>query len=126
MKQMTEHLLVSSHAGKGRLSPRKNASREWTIAKMDARLAEIRAWQKETKACKEVTEACQESNEPTSSDVEAIAVYEKVPKEEAAVKTSRALKKWHGDQHLAIRHSQRTGPKAMVGPKRSWPPPAEG
>jgi hypothetical protein len=44
-------------------------------------------------------------------------VHEKVLKEEATVDTFMALKKWHGDR--------RNGPRAMMGPGRSWPPPAE-
>jgi hypothetical protein len=53
------------------------------IAKTDAWLAEMRAWQKETMAGQEVTETCVESKEPTS--LESVAVHEEVPKEEAAV-----------------------------------------
>jgi hypothetical protein len=52
-------------------------------------------------ACQEATEACLESKEPTS---ELVAVHDEVPKEEAAVKTVRALKKRYGDWHLAVGH----------------------
>jgi hypothetical protein len=38
-------------------------------------------------------EVCLESKEPTSLEVESIAVHEKVPKEEAAVETFGTLKK---------------------------------
>jgi hypothetical protein len=125
-RNMMEHVLASCHAGKGRLSPWKDQPQPRLDDSQDGCMASrMRTWQKETKACQEATEGCLESNEPTSSEVEAIAVHEKVPKEEAAVKTSRALKKWHGDQQLAIRHSQRTGPRAMVGPRRSLPPPCQ-
>jgi hypothetical protein len=48
-------------------------------------------------------EACLENvKEPTSVEIEFIAVNEEVPKDEAAVKTVRAVKKRYGDQHLAI------------------------
>jgi hypothetical protein len=63
----------------------------------------MRAWRKEIMACQEVVEACLESMEQTSLEVESMAVYEEVFKEEAAVKTVGALKKWHRAQHLAIR-----------------------
>jgi hypothetical protein len=67
-------------------------------------------------------EAGLESMEPTALDVESMAVYEEVFKEEKTVGT---LKKWHRDRHLAIRHrGQLNRPRAMVGPIISWPPPA--
>jgi hypothetical protein len=49
-----------------------------------------------------MTETCLESKEPTSVETESIAMPEEVPKEEAAVKTVRALKECYEDQHLAI------------------------
>jgi hypothetical protein len=39
--------------------------------------------------------------EANSEDMKSVAVHEEVPKEEAAVKTVRALKKQHGNWHLA-------------------------
>jgi hypothetical protein len=73
-------------------------------AKMDANLkeiiAELRARQKEMMASDEAMEACLTSKELTSLEAE----HEEVPKVEAAVETIRALKKQHGDQHLAVRH----------------------
>jgi hypothetical protein len=42
-------------------------------------------------------EACQESKEPTSLEVEFVAVPEEVPKEEATVKTVTALNKRYRD-----------------------------
>jgi hypothetical protein len=74
------------------------------------------------------TQACLESKEPTSGETESMAVYAEVPKEKAALKTVGALKKPHGDQYLDIGAavSRRNGPRAMVGPRRSWPSPAEG
>jgi hypothetical protein len=47
-------------------------------------------------------EAHLESKEPASFEVESKAEHEEVPKEEASVNTFRALKKRHGDRHLAI------------------------
>jgi hypothetical protein len=85
---------------------RTETVQEEIIAKMNAhqeRLGgSINAWRKDTTACQEATEACLESKEPTSLKVESIAVHEEVPKEEAAVETFGALKKRHGDWHLAI------------------------
>jgi hypothetical protein len=74
---------------------------------MDAWLAEMRALQKETTACKEAPEACLESKEPASLQIESEAEHEEVPKQEAAVKPVRALKKWHGDQNLALGSHQK-------------------
>jgi hypothetical protein len=42
----------------------------------------MKAWRKEMMACQEVMEACLESKEPTSMEIEAVAVHEEVPKEE--------------------------------------------
>jgi hypothetical protein len=48
-----------------------------------------------------------ESKEPTSVETESVAVYEKVPKEETAVKTVSALKRRYRDRHPAAgRHRQ--------------------
>jgi hypothetical protein len=66
-----------------------------------------------------------ESKEPASLEVESNAVHDKVPKEVATMKTFGALKKQHGDQHLAVGW-RRKGPSVMVGAKISWPPPTEG
>jgi hypothetical protein len=70
---------------------------------MDPWIIEMRPWRKETTACQEATEACLESKEPTSLQVESVAVHEEVPKEEAAVETVEALKKRHGDVHPAVK-----------------------
>jgi hypothetical protein len=67
----------------------------------------VNAWRKETTACQEATEACLESKEPTSVEIESVAVHDDVPKEEAAVKIVRAPKEQYGDQHLAIGHRRR-------------------
>jgi uncharacterized protein (DUF3084 family) len=74
-----------------------NVGQERTVAEMDAYLAEMRAWRKEATACQEETEACLDGREPTSMEMESVAVHEEVPKEEAAVKPVRALKKRHRD-----------------------------
>jgi hypothetical protein len=73
-------------------------------------------------------EACLESKEPTSVEIESVAVHDEVPKEEAITKTVRALKEWYGDRQLAVGHCQqlKKWAKAMVVPGRIWPPAAEG
>jgi hypothetical protein len=53
------------------------------------------------------------------------AMQEEVPKEEVTMKPVRALKKWHGDRYLAVGR-RRNGPRAIVGPGKSLPPPTEG
>jgi hypothetical protein len=40
--------------------------------------------------------------EANPKETESVSVHEKVPKEEATVTTSGALKKWHGDSHLVV------------------------
>jgi hypothetical protein len=90
---------------------RTEAIQEEIMAKMDTRQegmrASMNAWRKETMACQEVTEACLESKEPTSLEKkECVVVHEEVPKEEATVKTVRALKERYGDGHLALGHCQ--------------------
>jgi hypothetical protein len=60
---------------------------------------------------------------------EAVAVDQEVPKEEAAVATIGAVEDWYGDWYLAfqgVADSWRNGTRAMVGPGRNWPPPANG
>jgi hypothetical protein len=75
--------------------------------------------------CQEAMKACLEkAKEPTSEKMKTKAENEDVPKEEAAVETFGAPKKWYRDWQLAA-VCQRNGPIAMVGPRRSWLP-AEG
>jgi hypothetical protein len=59
-------------------------------------MGEMRAWRKGTTARQEETEACLESKDPTSVQIESVAVQEEAPKEEAAVETFGALKERHG------------------------------
>jgi hypothetical protein len=80
----------------------------------------MRDWRKEITAYQEAMESSPESKEPTSREIGSVAMYEEVPKEEAAVIPIIKLKKRHGDWNLAV------GCRAMVGPGRSWPPSAEG
>jgi hypothetical protein len=58
----------------------------------------------------EPTEACPEmikDKETKSEEIKFEAAHEEVPKEEAAVKISEALKKRHGDRHLAVGHREK-------------------
>jgi hypothetical protein len=79
-------------------------------------------------ACQEAMQAYLESKEPTSVESESVAVHEQVPKEEAMMKTVRALKEWYGDQHLAVQQCRqlKKWTKVMVVPRGSWPPATEG
>jgi hypothetical protein len=43
--------------------------------------------------------------ETNPEEIESEAEHKEVPKEEAAVKTVRALKKRHGDRHIALKRS---------------------
>jgi hypothetical protein len=49
-------------------------------------------------------EAYAEKTEAHPEEMKSVVVHEEIPKEEAAVKTCRAPKKRHGDQHLAVGH----------------------
>jgi hypothetical protein len=70
-------------------------------------------------ACQEATEACLKGKEATSLEVESVMVQEEVPKEEAAVESFGALKKWHRDQCLAI-GCHRELKKLTQGDGGSW------
>jgi hypothetical protein len=76
-------------------------------------------------ASKEKLEAHPEKVEANPKEMKPVAVHEEIRKEEAAVETFGALKKWHGDQHLAVGR-RRNGPRVLVGPRRSGLPHAEG
>jgi hypothetical protein len=76
------------HAGKGSLS-REDGGRNEGL-------------QKEMNADQEVMEACPEKMEANPEEMKSVAVHKEVPKEEAAVKTVRTLRKRQGDRHLAI------------------------
>jgi hypothetical protein len=63
-------------------------------------ITEMRAWRKDTTTCQEKTDATDLVANP--EEKESATVHKEVPKEEAAVKPVRALKKRHGDRHLAV------------------------
>jgi hypothetical protein len=59
----------------------------------------------EKMACQETMEACLECKEPSPKERESEAERQEVPMEEATVKSSRIIKKWHRGPHLcAGRH----------------------
>jgi hypothetical protein len=119
MQQKMDAILKEIRAGQERLKEEILAKIDASQEKMDAWIAEMRTRRKETTAYKDVTEACLESKEPTPLEVGSVAVHEETPKEVAALKTVRALKKWHRDRHLAIRH--RGQPKKRIqGNGGSW------
>jgi hypothetical protein len=74
-------------------------------AKLDAHhgmMARKDSQSKKMVACLENTEAMDLEANPEEKVSE--SDRQEVPKEEAAVKTIRALMKWYGDQHLAVGH----------------------
>jgi hypothetical protein len=91
-------------------------------------MAEMRAWQKQMKTCLQKIDACLKSKEPTPEETANAGADLEVPNEQATVETIGALKDLYGDHHLAIgRCWQLTKQtRAMVGPGRSWPLPADG
>jgi hypothetical protein len=73
------------------------------ISNEEAVVHSMRAWHKEAVACQETTEACLDSKEPNPDDME----HREVPTEEAAVKSSGTMKKWHRGRHPAAgRHGE--------------------
>jgi hypothetical protein len=80
----------------------KEANREELMATMKASHERIEALMD---VSQEMTQVCPEtmkSKEPNSEEMKFEAVHEEIPKEEATVKSLGALKKWHGDRHLAV------------------------
>jgi hypothetical protein len=57
---------------------------------------------------------------------EAVAERQDASKEEVAVETVGALVDKYGDRHLAVERCSRGGPRAIVGPGRSWLLPKDG
>jgi hypothetical protein len=66
-------------------------------------------------------EANPEKMEANPDEMKSVTVREKVPKEEAAVKSFGVLKKQRGDRHLTVGdvESQRNGPGDIVDPRGS-------
>jgi hypothetical protein len=73
----------------------------------------------------EMTEVFLEKIEANQGKVE---IKMEASLEKAMVETIRALDDRYGDQHLTIgrRQQLKKQPRTMVGPRRSWPPPADG
>jgi hypothetical protein len=69
--------------------------------KMDAWIANMRDDQKETMSCQVKTEVCLDSKEPNLEDMKSEVKHQKVPTEEAVVKSLGTMKKQHRAQHLA-------------------------
>jgi Asp-tRNA(Asn)/Glu-tRNA(Gln) amidotransferase A subunit family amidase len=57
--------------------------------------------------CQEATEAYLDKMEANSEEVKFVAEQKKAPKEDAAVKTDRALKKQHRGRNLATERRQK-------------------
>jgi hypothetical protein len=75
------------------------------VGKMDGWIAEMKDEQKETMACQVMMKTCQDSKEPNLEDMESEVERREVPAEEAAMKSSGAMKKRHGGRHLAAGRS---------------------
>jgi hypothetical protein len=78
---------------------------------MGALIAGMKDGHKETMACQVTMEAYQETKKP-KPDVESEAERREVPTEEAAVKSSRIMKKWHRGRHIAA--GQRGKPRKLT------------
>jgi hypothetical protein len=85
----------------------------------EAAVHNMRAWQEEPVASQEMTVASLKYKEPTSKDIESEAERQKVPTEEAAVKSSRVMKKRQGpaSSRRATQRAKRTDPKGLGIPR---------
>jgi hypothetical protein len=68
---------------------------------INALIADMKDDQRETMSCQVMIEACLDSKELNPEDMKSEMEHQEVPMEEAAVKSSRTMKKWHRGQHLA-------------------------
>jgi DUF438 domain-containing protein len=97
---------------------------EQTMEQIKERLlAEVKTKRKEMKFNQEemmaMLKTCLEKMEANPEEITSVAVHHEVRKEE----TIGALEDRYGDR----RHIQpKKGPRAMVGPGRSWAPPVDG
>jgi hypothetical protein len=68
---------------------------------------------------KTVSDTCLDKMEAKAGELQSVAVHQEVPKEEAAVKPIRALKKRYGERHLAV--GRREKPKERTQGKGGVP-----
>jgi hypothetical protein len=84
-------------------------------------------WSKERTTCKEATEANLEKMEPDPGMMQSVGEHQEVPKEEAEVRSSGALRSGTGagiwPQGAA--RSRRRGPGEIMDPGRDSPSQAE-
>jgi hypothetical protein len=79
---------------------------------MDALIADMKDGRKGRMACQEATETNPKKMEPSPEMMQSVGEQREVPKEEAAMRSSGALKKRHRDQHLAAGHRRK--PKELT------------
>jgi hypothetical protein len=91
----------SSRSSMGISSPRLRD----TMRRMETAIHSLRTWREETMACQEPTESRLECKEPTTEDME--AEHWEVHAEEAAMKSSGALKTRHIGRNLAAEPMER-------------------
>jgi hypothetical protein len=72
------------------------------LGKMDAWIANIKNDRKERTARHEATEANPKNMEKNPDKIKSGAKHQEVPREEAAVKSSGAMKKWHRSRNLGV------------------------
>jgi hypothetical protein len=129
MQQMLERILAGQAEMKTNneeMLARLEAKIESNQVKTDVNLEEMkaavhsmRAWRKETLTCQETTmscpertEACQEGKELSPEEMESEVERREVPTEEAAVKSSRTMKKRHRGRRVAA--GRRGKPKELT------------
>jgi hypothetical protein len=129
MKAMQENMDANQSEMKANREERKagmKANRKEMRTGHKEMMAKLDAHHERMMACLGKTEATDLEANP--EDMESGAEHREVPKEEAAAKSSGALKKCHRGQHLAAgcHRKLRKGPGEIVGAGRNWQPPTEG
>jgi hypothetical protein len=79
-------------------------NQETMEARMDPNHAKIDAWQKEKMTYQEAMVAYPVKVEANPEEMESVAEYQEVPKEEVALETIEALEDRYGDRRLTVRY----------------------
>jgi hypothetical protein len=107
-----EEMMADENAKQNQMAEEILEMLEANQAKMDAWLTEMKNWRRELMACQEMTEACQNSKEPSPEEMESEVERREFPTKEAAVKSSRTMKKRHKGRRMAA--GRRGKPKELT------------
>jgi hypothetical protein len=107
LKEMKDEIKEVMEAKQKEKKAQIKAIQEKMDAAHEEMMADMRTWRKEMKASQEMMEAPLECKGSTLEGRESGMVLREVPKEEAAVKSLRSLRKRQGDWHLATKCCQK-------------------